>query len=81
MREQLLLTADVLYKELGSPNPSRTLYVEKDGSTRWLTHRYKLGQLPYTATITAWAEDEPEPSCDGKTIKIDGKKYKLKAVD
>jgi len=45
-----------------------------DGSKFWFLNGEKL-------TEDEWrAKTQPQPSCDGKVVEIDGKKYKLTEV-
>lgn len=78
-RQRVEVSAYQLYIEA----EKRELFRYEDSSERFYPFRYDhhktaLGQLP-DLTLVLW-EDIPEPSCDGKIVEIDGKKYTLKEV-
>ena len=45
-----------------------------DGTKSWYLNNEKLTEEEWRAKL------QPQPSCDGKVVEIDGKKYKLTEV-
>ena len=59
----------------------QTLFPDLKIEVRDNTFKYDVSGKPCTSTCVYWKEKKSvKPSCNGKVVEIDGKKYKLKEL-